>query len=119
MGEATREDLGFRGLPNVEDLQKIDSALAGSEEVISDQPVENKQDAKNKAIAQLAKLEKDIITGSGTTVGLPELSAGRPVFIRGLGDRFSGRYLITSSTHTIGDSGYTTQFEARVEELEG
>lgn len=116
IGEATRDDLGFRGLPNVKDLQAIDSALAGSEEVIS-LPVENNKDAKDKAIAYLTDLEKDLITGSGSTVGLPELRAGRPIYIEGLGSRFSGRYIITSSTHTIGNSGYTTQFEARVEEL--
>ena len=62
-------------------------------------------------------MAKNLVTGSGSTVGLPELRAGRPVYIRGLGRRFSGRYLVTSSTHALGDSGYTTQFEARMEEL--
>ena len=37
--------------------------------------------------------------------------------IDGVGTRFSGRYFVTSTTHTIGDSGYTTQFECRREEL--
>jgi len=39
------------------------------------------------------------------------------VFIRGLGDRFSGRYFVTGTTHTIGGSGYTTQFQCRMEEV--
>ena len=46
-----------------------------------------------------------------------ELRAGRPVYIRGLGRQFSGRYLIIKTTHTIGSGGYTTQFDARMEEL--
>jgi phage protein D len=37
--------------------------------------------------------------------------------IDGLGARFSGRYFVTATTHAIGDSGYTTQFECRLEEL--
>ena len=54
---------------------------------------------------------------SGSTVGLPNLRAGSVVEIDGLGSRFSGRYFITATTHSIGDSGYTTQFECRREEL--
>jgi phage protein D len=98
-------------------MAAVDSALAGSEEVIADEPIETEQEAKQKAKAHLANLAKNLVTGSGSTVGLPELRAGRPVYIQGLGSRYSGRYLITNTTHTLGDSGYTTQFEARMEEL--
>lgn len=116
-GEATWDDLDFKGLPSVEDMGKVDSALAGSEEVVADEPIEDEQEAKQKAKDHLSRMAKDLVTGSGSTLGLPELRAGRPVYIRGLGKRFSGRYLITKTTHTIGDSGYTTQFDARMEEL--
>ena len=49
-----------------------------------------------------------MVNGSGSTVGLPDLRAGIVLQIDGLGDRFSGRYFVTATTHTIGDSGYTT-----------
>lgn len=117
VGEATWDDLDIQGLPSVDDMSAVDSALAGSEEVVADEPIESEAEAKRKAKAYLTDLAKDLVTGSGSTVGLPELRAGRPVYIQGLGSRFSGRYLITTSTHAIGDSGYTTQFEARMEEL--
>lgn len=117
VGEATWDDLDLQGLPSVDDMAQVDSALAGSEEVIADEPIDNEPEARQKAIDHLSRMAKDLVTGSGSTVGLPELRSGRPVYIRGLGTRFSGRYLITSSTHSIGDSGYTTQFEARMEEL--
>ncbi len=58
-----------------------------------------------------------MVKGSGSTVGLPDLRAGTVVHVDGLGERFSGRYFITSTTHTIGDGGYATQFECRREEL--
>ena len=48
---------------------------------------------------------------------LPDIRAGTVLEIDGLGERFSGRYFVVSTTHTIGDSGYTTQFECRREEL--
>ncbi len=57
-----------------------------------------------------------MIQGSGSTVGVPTLRAGTIIFIEKLGERFSGRYFVTSTTHTIGDGGYTTQFNCRREE---
>ena len=119
MGEATCDDLDLKGLPNVEDMGKVDSAVTGSEEVVADESIEDEQEAKQKAKDHLSRMAKDLVTGSGTTLGLPELRAGRPVYIRGLGKRFSGRYLITKTTHTNGDSGETTQFDARMEEMMG
>jgi len=38
------------------------------------------------------------------------------VQIEGLGVRFSGTSFATETTHTIGDSGYTTKFNARRED---
>ncbi|QDG52260.1 phage late control D family protein [Persicimonas caeni] len=114
--EATREDLPFAPLLAAEDLAAVDGALAGSEEVVADRPIYNEREAKELAKEILANKLKDMVTASGSTVGLPKLRAGRAVYIRNLGRRFSGRYLVTSSTHTIGDGGYTTDFEARKED---
>jgi phage protein D len=61
-----------------------------------------------------------MVEASGSTVGLPELRAGRKVEIAGFGPRFTGEYFITETTHTIGSNGYTTTFKARREgPLEG
>jgi phage protein D len=113
----TRDDLPTRGLPRQEDMQAVDSALSGSEIVIADQPVTSRQEAEQLARDHLQRLANDLVTGSGSTVGLPELRAGRPVYICGLGKRYSGRFVINTTTHSISDGGYTTTFEARLEEL--
>ena len=63
----------------------------------------------------LADVAKRMVTGRGTTVGLPELRAGSAVGIDGLGSRFSGRYIVTDTTHTIGAGGYRVEFGARME----
>ncbi len=117
VGVATRDDLPFDGLPDAQALAAVDAALAGSEIVISDEPVADERDAEQKALDHLVHRAKEMVTGSGSVVGLPELRAGRPVYLCKLGARFSGRYLVTGSTHTIGDGGYTTSFEARLESL--
>ncbi len=114
--EATWDDLPNRGLMDMAELTAADSALAGSEIVIADEPIFDRQEAKQKAIDHLNGLASDLVSGAGQTVGVPELRAGRPVHIRRLGPPFNGRYLVTSTTHAIGDSGYTTQFEARMEQ---
>ena len=41
------------------------------------------------------------------------------LILDGLGSRFNGRYFVMGTTHTIGDGGYTTQFECRREEPKG
>ncbi len=115
-GEATWDDLDFRGLSNDDDIRALGSALEGSEETVADRSVTNVDDARQKAKDYLTRLAGGLITGSGQTVGLPQLRAGRPIYIRGLGTRFSGRYMVTSTTHTIDGSGYLTAFEARLEE---
>jgi len=65
----------------------------------------------------LEGIAKEMVKGNGSVAGLPDIRAGTVLMIDGLGDRFSGRYFVVSTTHAIGDSGYTTQFECRREEL--
>ena len=86
--------------------------------MMTNQPVRNVQTAHSVAAARLKSINQELVKGTGSVVGLPELRAGSQVYLWGLGKRFSGRYFVTSTTHTIGMSGYTTQFECRLEELE-
>jgi len=89
------------------------SQLAGvGRRVVRTATVGNFQDAARiAAIAQRQALD-GLFEGSGSCVGMPELRAGDQVEIRGVGKRFSGRYRLSQVTHSIGDGGYTTQFEA-------
>ena len=86
------------------------------EEEVVTEPVFTKKQARERAIALLSDRQKEMVKATGTTIGLPDLRAGQRVQIRGLGTRFNGTYFITSTTHTIGESGYTTRFEARRED---
>lgn len=87
-------------------------------DVLSNLPVRDAQTAHAVATARLQSTNQKVVTGTGSVIGLPELRAGSQVYLWGLGQRFSGRYFVTGTTHTIGMSGYTTQFECQLEELE-
>ncbi|HZH31984.1 MAG TPA: hypothetical protein VEY11_14555 [Pyrinomonadaceae bacterium] len=116
---ATREDLKTSGLGTEGRQEAVEQSFGDREEVITDIPVNSVDDAKKLAISALANIAKDLVTGRGTCIGLPDLRAGSVVMIDGMGQRFSGRYFVTATTHTINDSGYTTQFDCRREEIKG
>jgi len=106
---------GQDGIVLNRDQQSVAQAVATNEEVVLDRPVRNAAEAKALARDLLLRQLKDMIKGSGSTVGLPLLRTGRTVEIGGLGVRFSGQYYVTETTHTIGDDGYRTSFSARRE----
>lgn len=89
----------------------------GRKEVIGNHPVRDVQAARELAKATLTNIHNEAVTATGSVVGLPDLRTGCRLHVRGLGFRFNGRYFVTGTTHTIGTSGYTTQFECRLEEL--
>jgi phage protein D len=100
--------------PEQQRLQQISTAFGNRTEVITDQPVRTSAEAKQKATDLLRRQLLEMVTASGSTVGLADLRAGTKVQIGGpLGPRYTGTYYVTQSTHTIGEGGYRTQFEAR------
>ena len=122
-GERIQVEVGQQALAGAQGLTKklmpgTKNPVEDRKHVITNQPVRNVQTAHSVAAARLISINQELVKGTGSVVGLPELRAGSQVYLWGLGKRFSGRYFVTSTTHTIGMSGYTTQFECRLEELE-
>jgi phage protein D len=113
---ATLSDLPTKGVGGAGRQPVLEAAFNQREEVIANEPVQSKDEAKSLALRTLVNIAKDMIKGTGTVPGLPDLRAGTVIFLDGMGDRFSGYYFVTATTHTIGDGGYTTQFECRREE---
>jgi phage protein D len=93
-------------------LQKNDPR----EEIVVNEPVFTTKQAKDRAFSILSDRQKQMVKASFTTIGLPDLRAGRQVLIKGVGARFSGLYFVTDTTHTIGNNGYLTKFNARRED---
>jgi len=74
-------------------------------------PVSDVKEAN--AIAQSSLNEKGnaFLQAEGTCLGNPKVQAGVKVEIKGIGDKFSGTYLVTRAIHRYGRDGYTTRFE--------
>jgi phage protein D len=99
-----------------EDLHYLLKRCDSREENVVDQPVFTKDEAIKIAEGILLERLRDMLKASVTTIGLPDLVAGKNVMIEGYGDRLDGKYFITDSTHTFTDSGYTTQISCRRED---
>jgi phage protein D len=98
------------------DLRALLDKCDPREEVVVDEPIRDRGHARSIAISLLRENLSNRVTASGKTVGLPDLRAGKMVQIAGLGARFNGHYMLTETTHTLNDSGYTTSFKARRED---
>lgn len=114
---ATRGELATKGVGEAGGQAAIDKSIEAKAEIVASKPVESEAEAQKVALQILEGIAKEMVKGTGSVVGLPDIRAGTVLEIDGLGQRFSGRYFVVSTTHAIGDSGYTTQFECRREEL--
>jgi phage protein D len=83
------------------------------EERILDSPVYTKQEAVNRARSELNRRAGRLITGRAECIGLPELRAGENIKLEGLGEKFSRKYYIDRTTHTISNAGYSTSFNIK------
>jgi phage protein D len=114
---ATRDQLITKGVGAKGGQSKIDQSFKDKAEIVATKPVESQAEAELLAKQILEGIAKEMVKGTGSIVGLPDIRAGVALEIDGLGERFSGRYFVIATNHTIGDGGYTTQFECRREEL--
>ncbi|CAG7640767.1 phage late control D family protein [Paenibacillus allorhizosphaerae] len=80
----------------------------------SNRKLDSVEHGKEIAKAKLNAASMQFITGSGTSIGLPELQAGRCIKLEGLGKKMSQVFFVSSVTHSIDEgSGYTTRFQVR------
>jgi phage protein D len=75
--------------------------------------VPNMPKREAKRIAAAHSGSGSVVTGSGQADGDPAVQAGATVRVEGVGERFSGPYLVTSATHRLGGDGYGTTFQCR------
>ena len=78
--------------------------------VITREHVENQAQAEALAQAALNELEEVFITAEGEAIGNPRLRLGSEINVANAGDRFSGRYHVTSVTHRYSQEGYRNAF---------
>ena len=66
-------------------------------------------------VSELLPRLNNRLTGTGSTIGNPQIKAGKVINILGVGSQFGGLYRITSATHSFDGSGYRTNFKLRKE----
>ncbi|MEH2048240.1 phage late control D family protein [Nostoc sp.] len=111
-----RSELDTRPQKDPQRMKKLEEGFKERRDVVVDKPFRDEKEAKQYARSLLTENSKNMVTGRGSTVGLPDLRAGSFIKIQGLGLTFDGRYFVKSTTHTINTSGYITTFDARLEE---
>jgi phage protein D len=113
--ETTVNRADVKGVVQPTSLDLDESGLSQKLEITVDHPIQNQAEAKVLAEQTMLRLAQGIVVAKGKTIGVPNLRAGSKVNITGLGTRFTGTYVVTTTTHTMGDGGYTTDFSARME----
>jgi uncharacterized protein len=111
VGVATDKDLPPSTKSNATSGPKLaNKKFSGRENLIVDKPVTSEREARDLAVSILRERATRFGTGSGSTIGIPELQPDDNLDLKGLGDRFSGSYRVRKVGHSIGESGYTTEF---------
>jgi phage protein D len=110
----------IKGILTPSELGVKEPDLAKQIEIVADRPIESEAEARLLATSKLKQICDVLVEAKGKTIGLPDLRAGSKVQIvfpsvGAKNSRFSGTYVVTATTHTINDSGYTTDFSARRE----
>ena len=81
--------------------------------VISNVVVNSEAHANAIAKAELNKASDTLIEGEGECIGIPQIRTGMTIRFEKMGSRFTGKYYVKSTTHTINDSGYRTKFSVK------
>ncbi len=81
--------------------------------VMTDVSVTTKEQADAIAKSELNKASDSLIEGDGECIGLPQLRKGVNIKLEKMGIRFSGKYYVKGTTHTINQSGYRTRFSVK------
>ncbi len=108
VGDETTSMEGKNSGPSVSD-----SIFGEAKIIIGNLDMTSQAEAENIAKAKYNQHALNYISGEGLSIGTPEIKAGTVVKLNGLGERFSGSYYISASTHTIEDGIYMTSFSVR------
>jgi Rhs element Vgr protein len=91
--------------------QVSQSAFGPAKHYVVSRPVASQSEATTLAQAICDDLDGSFIQVEGVCIGNTQIVPGKTVELKGLGTKLSGKYYVTSATHTISpDQGYTTSF---------
>lgn len=110
VGQATTGELA----PQIGDSKtgaQTASSFGDAKIYVVNHPVANQSEADKLAQAIFDNLDGAFVQAEGVCLGDPAVKPGKTVAMNTLGSRLSGKYYITSATHSVNaDEGYTTAF---------
>ena len=109
VGTATKGDLAPKTGIGKTGAQTA-STFGSSTVYVVNRPVANQSEAKDLAEAVYNALDGSYIQAEGLCLGDPSIRAGMTIEMKTIGTRLSGKYYLTSATHTLSSEGYTTAF---------
>lgn len=75
--------------------------------------VHTQAEADARAQAILEEREQEFVTGSGESIGLPDIVPDINIALKGIGRTFSKTYYVDSAKHKVDGSGYRTSFSVK------
>jgi len=100
--------LGLRSGPQI-----VREAFGDNILLVEDHRAESPEENQRVCRARMQRSAIEFVQGDGATIGNPQLQSSTVIELHGLGEKFSGRYYVTSTTHTIDANGYRTTFHAK------
>jgi phage protein D len=113
VGRARRGSEEGRGSDESSGGDMVEGQYGTVEERIMDRPIFTQEEADTLARSILNRLSEGLISGRAECIGIPEIRAGENIRLEGLGSKFSRKYYIAGTTHTISNSGYSTSFNIK------
>lgn len=93
------------------DGAKWASGFGNGKKMVVDQPVVSQAEANLLAQARLDEISGAYVIAEGEAFRRPDIRAGKFVELKGLGNRLSGNYLVTSVTHIYTAEGLREVFK--------
>ncbi|OJF14198.1 phage late control D family protein [Couchioplanes caeruleus] len=92
---------------------RVATALARDPVLNLPAAVRTQAEADARAKAVLEERAEAFLTGSGESIGLPELLPDTNVGVEGLGPAFSKTYYVSQASHRVDGGGYRTTFQVQ------
>jgi len=91
--------------------QTARAAFGQAESVVVDRPVNSQRQAEEIAKSVMDDIGTSFIEADGLCYNQPQLAAGDTIELKNIGNRFNGKYILTSVTHTFSPAeGLSSQF---------
>ena len=110
VGRARRGDESGRDTRAKSGGDRVVTALAAEPVLNIRAAVHTQAEADARAKAVLEERAQEFVTGSGESIGAPELLPDTNLSLKGLGRAFSKTYYLSEATHKIDSGGYRTSF---------